>query len=132
MPVRTHRWNDPREAGDGTRILVCRYRPRGVPKADETWDQWLAQLGPSKELHAAYYRKTGSGIPWAVYRGRYLSEMLGQRSEIQKLAERVAGGGTITLLCSSHCVREDRCHRSLLRDLIEAAVPGSAAIGKVT
>ena len=28
MPIRTRRWNDPPEPGEGLRILVCRYRPR--------------------------------------------------------------------------------------------------------
>jgi hypothetical protein len=43
-----------------------------------------------------------------------------QRDKIADLARRVAGGETITLLCSSKCDRESRCHRSLLRELIEA------------
>ncbi len=33
MPIRTKRWNDPRDPGDGFRLLVCRYRPRGLRKA---------------------------------------------------------------------------------------------------
>ena len=33
--VRTKRWNEPIDAAaDGTRVLVTRYRPRGVAKAD--------------------------------------------------------------------------------------------------
>src|SRR5437763_1984499 len=44
--VQTRRWNDPRSPADGTRILICRYRPRGVRKADETWDEWWQDLGP--------------------------------------------------------------------------------------
>ena len=38
--VRTRRWNDPAQPGEGVRLLICRYRPRGVRKEDETWDQW--------------------------------------------------------------------------------------------
>jgi hypothetical protein len=45
MPVITKQWDDPKE--DGTRILVCRYRPRGLRKDDETWDIWMPELGPS-------------------------------------------------------------------------------------
>jgi hypothetical protein len=37
------------------------------------------------------------------------------------LAVRVAAGETVTLLCSSACVDADRCHRSLLAELIERA-----------
>lgn len=107
---------------DGVRILICRYRPRGVKKSEETWELWLANLGPSKELHAAVYGKTGPGISWATYRMKYLQEMRSQRPAIAELARRVAGGETIMLLCSSHCVKESRCHRSLLRELIEREV----------
>ncbi len=120
MPIKTKRWDDPVESDDGFRLLITRYRPRGLAKADETWDAWDKELGPSVELHAAVYGKGGrTAIPWAVYRQRYLKEMLGRRERIKALAERVRAGETITLLCSSQCVREDRCHRSLLKRLIE-------------
>jgi uncharacterized protein YeaO (DUF488 family) len=116
--IRTRRWNDPADADDGTRILICRYRPRGVRKEDETWDEWHPNLGPSKELHAAFWGKTGAPITWSVYRASYLKEMRGQREAIRALADRVARGEQITLLCSSACVRESRCHRSLLKELL--------------
>jgi uncharacterized protein YeaO (DUF488 family) len=120
--IRTRRWDDPKEDGDGQRILTTRYRPRGLPKADETWDVWMPNLGPSKELHAAAYGKVGIGINWATYRARYLAEMRSQREPIAELAKRVSAGETITLLCSSQCDREARCHRSILKELIEAAM----------
>jgi uncharacterized protein YeaO (DUF488 family) len=127
MPIKTKRWNDPVEPDDGFRLLICRYRPRGVKKQDETWDQWIPSLGPSAQLHAAVYGKHGtSPIPWSVYRQRYLREQRANRELIESLAQRVAKGEAITLLCSSACVRESRCHRSLLRQLIEAATPADA------
>lgn len=119
MPIRTKRWDDPRESDDGFRLLVCRYRPRGLPKAEETWDEWNADLGPSKELHAAAYGKKGLKFTWDDYRRRYLAEMKAQTAAIEELAARVRAGETITLLCSSSCDRESRCHRSLLKELIE-------------
>jgi hypothetical protein len=36
--IRTRRWNDPVDLDHGNRVLVCRYRPRGVRKDAETWD----------------------------------------------------------------------------------------------
>jgi uncharacterized protein YeaO (DUF488 family) len=119
MPIKTKRWDDPRDGDDGFRLLITRYRPRGLPKAEETWDAWNPQLGPSKELHAAAYGKAGLKFHWDDYRRRYLAEMRTQTAAIDELAKRVASGETITLLCSSACVRESRCHRSLLRELIE-------------
>src|SRR3954467_6650970 len=111
MPIRTKRWDDPKDEGDGFRLLVTRYRPRGVRKEDETWDAWDARLGPSVELHAAAYGKGRPPVAWPLYRSAYLREMLPQAREIEALAGRVAGGETITLLCSSQCTRESRCHR---------------------
>jgi uncharacterized protein YeaO (DUF488 family) len=122
MPVRTRRWNDPVLAGDGLRLLICRYRPRALPKAQETWDEWWPEVGPSRELHAAFYGKNGPPIGWNEYRKRYLEEIKDQRALIGELAERVRRGETITLLCSKACEDESQCHRSLLRALIEKAV----------
>jgi len=97
VPVRMRRWNDRRLPGDGLRLLICRYRPRGVRKSDETWDEWDPDLGPSREMKE-------------------------QQKRIEELASRVRAGETITLLCSSACVDDAHCHRSLLRELIETAV----------
>jgi uncharacterized protein YeaO (DUF488 family) len=124
MPIRTKRWNDPIDLADGFRLLVCRYRPRGVSKSDETWNSWDPALAPSKALHAAMYSEDASKLPWPVYRRRYLDEMKSQLPRIQALADRSRAGETITLLCSSACARESRCHRSLLRELVETAEPG--------
>src|SRR5437870_10666546 len=122
MPIKTKRWNDPRKRDDVFRLLICRYRPRGVPKADETWDEWCPELGPSEKLHADFYGKNGPPIGWDEYRRRYLEEMEGQeqQKDIEELAELVAEGKTITLLCSSACEDPAHCHRTLLRELIEA------------
>jgi uncharacterized protein YeaO (DUF488 family) len=118
--IRTRRWNDPPQEGDGTRILVCRYRPRGVKKSDETWDEWVPDLGPSRELHHEVY--SDKGLPWGEYRHRYLAEMREPRPAfyIRALQQRVAAGEHLTLLCSSACVDEALCHRSLLKALIES------------
>ncbi|MHB8874347.1 MAG: DUF488 domain-containing protein [Myxococcaceae bacterium] len=122
MEIRTRRWNDPRLEGDGFCLLITRYRPRGVRKEDETWDAWWPQLGPSKELHAAFYGKHGKPIGTAEYQKRYLAEIQSQQERIAELAARARRGETITLLCSSACLEEHRCHRTLLRELILEAV----------
>jgi uncharacterized protein YeaO (DUF488 family) len=122
MPIKTKRWNDPKKKGDGFRLLICRYRPRALPKKDETWDRWWSQLGPSKKLHADFYGKDGPPISWEEYRQRYLDEMKEQGDSIAVLAEQVAAGKTITLLCSSACEDASHCHRTLLKQLIEEQV----------
>ncbi len=123
MPIRTRRWNDPIIKGEGTRILITRFRPRGVRKEREGWDEWLKHLGPSEELHAAAYGKGQEPISFDEYRERYLQEMTAQGPRIHQLAERVRAGESISLLCSSACPDPERCHRTLLKELIEAELP---------
>jgi len=120
MPIRTRRWCDRNQKGDGLRLLICRYRPRGVRKEDETWDAWAPDLGPSRQLHADFYGKHGPPITWEQYRTRYFQEMETQAENIAELADLMREGKTITLLCSSACEDESHCHRTLLKGLIEA------------
>jgi uncharacterized protein YeaO (DUF488 family) len=122
MPLKTKRWDDEVEPDDGFRLLVCRYRPRYLKKEFETWEAWMPELGPSVALHAGAYGKGGLKIGWDIYRRRYLLEMRAQKELIADLARRVKNGEPITLLCSSSCVKESRCHRSILAELIEEAV----------
>ena len=123
MPVRTKRWNDPADADDGFRLLVCRIRPRGVPKTDEPWDEWWPDLGPSRDLLDDFHGKRGDAITWDAYVPRYLDEMRGaaQLWRIRDLARRVGEGDTVTLLCSSACTDPARCHRTLLARLVTTA-----------
>lgn len=120
MPLKTKQWNDRKAADDGWRLLICRYRPRGVAKAKETWDAWCPDLGPSRQLHADFYGKNGPPITWEQYRVRYLEEMKAQEELIDELARLVAEGKQVTLLCSSACNDASHCHRTLLAQLIEA------------
>ncbi len=120
MALRTRRWNDAAEPDDGFRLLVCRLRPRGVSKADETWDDWWPDLGPSRGLLDDFHGKRGAPIDWAEYRRRFLDEMGGptQLWRLRDLARRLAEGEAITLLCSAACTDPSRCHRTLLADLL--------------
>lgn len=129
VPLKTKRWDEPAEPDDGFRILICRYRPRALPKAEETWDKWYADLGPSKELHAGFYGKNGPPLGLEEYTRRYLEEMQASQPQelIDGLAELVAEGKTITLLCSRQCVDPSRCHRTLLRGLIEERLRAMAS-----
>ena len=128
MPLKTKRWDEPAEPDDGFRVLICRYRPRALAKKDETWHKWYPDLGPSKELHAAFYGKNGTAIGMEEYRVRYLEEMKPREEIIDALAELIAEGKTITLLCSRQCVDEKNCHRSLLRGLIEERLAARVSV----
>lgn len=129
--IKTKKWDDASEPDDGFRLLICRDRPRALPKKKETWDLWWAQLGPSKELNAQFYPKEGTPIGMEEYTKRYLAEMAGeeQQESITVLAQKVAEGKTITLLCSSSCDDPTHCHRTLLKTMIDARLASLATKG---
>jgi len=115
--VKTKSVYDPAEELDGERILVSRYRPRGISKERLLESAWLRSVAPSPELLRAW--KAGS-ISWEEYVSRYHEEMSAHKKEIEELAEK-ARAGTITLLCFK---REGNpcCHRHLLKRLIEKSM----------
>ena len=121
MPLKTKRWCVPAEPDDGYRVLVCRFRPRGLPKAKETWDVWMKELGPSAPLLADFHGKGGVTLTLDTYRERYLREMEAQKERIAELAARLDRGENVTLLCSKDCIIEPACHRTILAELVEAA-----------
>ncbi|HEY6877157.1 MAG TPA: DUF488 family protein [Polyangiales bacterium] len=128
--MRTKRWNDPAAPDDGLRVLICRYRPRGVPREGEPWDAWTTALAPSKALHAAAYGKEGAPkLPFPEYERRFREEMTASQFWITGFAKRIAAGETITLLCSSACTDEAHCHRSIVKRLLEEAAAPSEVHG---
>ena len=83
----------------------------------------LEEVSPDAvALEEAFYGKNGSPITWEEYKQRYLEEMKQQEALIKQIAAVVAEGKTITLLCSSACKDAAHCHRTLLKELIEAEV----------
>lgn len=123
--IGSKRWNDPARDDDGTRILIARFRPRGVAKANETWVEWHRELSPSEGLHAAYYGKLGVEITWDQYRTKFLEQMRGQEMHIEALARRVLRGEKLTLLCSNACIDPARCHRTLVIELVHDLIARS-------
>ena len=120
----THgRWNTPREPEDGFRVLITRYRPRGLPKAKETWDVWWKELGPSPELFARFKGKASPAVTLDEYRALYEEEMRAPQSQrrIAELAAKLDRGERVMLLCSRDCFIAEACHRTVLARLVEAA-----------
>src|SRR3954470_1577515 len=118
--IKTRRWNDKPESDEGFKLLITRYRPRALPKAEETWDAWWKELGPSPALFDAVYGKGQPAIAWAEYARRYREEMRAPtpHGKIAWLAQSLARGERLSLLCSSLCTDETKCHRTVLRDLL--------------
>ncbi len=110
--IRLKRVYDPPSPEDGRRILITRYWPRGVPKA--AVDEYTTKVAPSRELLREIKHE---GLAWEALVPRYLEEMKNPDAvaEIRRLAK-LAESERITLMCT--CEDEQRCHRSLLKDLI--------------
>lgn len=115
MDIRTKRVYEPPSPQDGFRLLVMRKWPRGVSRS--AVDAWDRELGPSLSLLERYRR---GGQDWEAYRREYEAEMRGKPEKLRALAEK-ARQGTLTLLCV--CQDESRCHRSVLKRLVEGLEP---------
>ena len=59
MAVKTKSIYEPAEAGDGVRVLITRYYPRGVKK--DSFDRWVKALSPSRELLSSYRKERRPG-----------------------------------------------------------------------
>ena len=122
MPVRIVRLGSPRAEGEGLRIGTVRRPPRGVPKADfakrDFYDVWLPNLAPSEELLKAGLDAQDDAARWKAFVRRYRAEM--KRPEPRAVLDLLAAlshGTSFAVGC--YCADESRCHRSILRELLE-------------
>ena len=111
--IRTKRIYDAPSPDDGHRLLVMRMWPLGIRK--EAVDEWEPDLGPSRALIADFRQ---GHIDWPQFASRYQAEM-SEKGELLARAREQAQRETVTLLCS--CADESRCHRTLLKGLLERA-----------
>jgi uncharacterized protein YeaO (DUF488 family) len=120
MPIRIVRLGDPRAADEGLRIGTVRRPPRGVPKADfaarDFYDVWLPEVAPSEEL-----LKLGQAADdtdrWRTFTRRYRAEM--KRPEKAHVLDLLAAlSRTTSFSVGCYCASEERCHRSILRELL--------------
>ena len=115
---------DPKK--DGLRLLVTRFRGRGMPTT--RYDVWMPSLGPSESL----LRKFSDGnISWATFKKEYQAELFmdgpidarsktiknhGQKFSL-RLIKKLAQKGSVSLLC--HCAEDqEQCHRHVLQSVI--------------
>jgi uncharacterized protein YeaO (DUF488 family) len=110
--IRTKRVYDPPSPDDGYRLLVMRLWPRGVRK--DAVDGWEKELAPSLDLLRAFQ---SGRIDWDEFARCYRAEVAEKRVLLDDLSRR-ARTGTVTVLCG--CRDESRCHRTLLKELVEA------------
>jgi uncharacterized protein YeaO (DUF488 family) len=120
MSVRVVRLGTPRLPGEGTRIGTVRRPPRGVPKsqfAKQNWyDVWFPTLAPSVETMKQGQAAT-SPAHWSAFARKYKAEMAAPeaRHALELLA---ALSHTTDFSVGCYCEHEDRCHRSILKQLL--------------
>ena len=120
MSVRVVRLGSTRAAGEGTRIGTVRRPPRGVPKTEfskQNWyDVWFPNLAPTVETMKLGLNAT-SDADWRAFAKTYRAEMNepGPKHDLDLLA---ALSHTTSFSVGCYCEDENRCHRSILRDLL--------------
>jgi len=120
MSVHIVRLGTPRGRGEGLRIGTVRHPPRGVPKrehAKQDWyDVWLPELAPSAET-VKRAQAADTDRAWAGFVKKYRSEMAKpERARLLDLLAALSREADFAVGC--YCEREERCHRSVLRQLL--------------
>ena len=121
MAIRVARLGTARAKGEGLRLGTVRRPPRGVRKADYArrnfYDLWLPELAPSAALFKWYFAAPMSERRWASYVKRYRREMAQPSAQrMLELLARLSRQADFAVGC--YCEREERCHRSILRQLL--------------
>ncbi|MBT5434511.1 MAG: DUF488 family protein [Rhodospirillaceae bacterium] len=121
MSISIVRPGSPRQKGEGLRIGTVRRPPRGVAKdrfaADDWYDVWYPELSPSAELVKLALAAT-TDKEWAAFVRAFRKEMdaPAARHTLDLLA---ALSHSADLSVGCYCENENRCHRSVLRKILE-------------
>lgn len=123
MTVRVVRLGAPRLGDEGPRLGTVRRPPRGVPRSEfarrDFYDAWYPNLAPGV---ATMKLGLGAQTPaqWKRFEKAYRAEMAAPDAartiEVLALLSRHAN---FSVGC--YCEDESRCHRSILRELLERA-----------
>lgn len=120
MAVRIVRLGSSRAPREGLRIGTVRRPPRGVPKAEfssgDWYDVWFPNLAPSPET-VQVGLEAESDREWEAFAKRYRAEMaVAENSRVLDLLAALSHTSNFAVGC--YCEHEERCHRSILRELL--------------
>jgi uncharacterized protein YeaO (DUF488 family) len=121
MAITIVRLGSRRAPGEGLRIGTVRRPPRGVPKAEfakrDFYDVWLPTLSPSAPLvKSALSAETDK--QWNTFVRRFRVEM--SKPDAAALLNVLAAlSHTTNFAVGCYCEDESRCHRSILRQLLD-------------
>jgi uncharacterized protein YeaO (DUF488 family) len=121
MAIRIVRLGTARVEDEGLRIGTVRRPPRGVPKSrfasGDWYDVWYPNLAPSAEnVQSALAATTDK--EWAAFTRKYRAEMAKpDAARTLDLLAALSHRSNFSVGC--YCENEARCHRSLLRGLLQ-------------
>ena len=103
------------------RIGAARRPPRGVKKSDyarlDYYDVWMPELSPSQKWVSWALSQPWSGARWRKFARNYRREMRDPRAQhLLDLLAALSRKANFSVGC--YCEQEERCHRSLLRELL--------------
>ncbi len=121
MPIAVVRLGSPRKRSEGMRLGTVRRPPRGVRKSEiatrDSYDVWLPVVAPSQEL-VTLAQQSDDARSWKTFARRYRAEM--KRPEAARTLDLLAALSHQTnLSIGCYCENEQRCHRSILKALLE-------------
>lgn len=122
MPIAIVRLGSPRQPHEGPRLGTVRRPPRGVPKSEfskrDFYDLWLPMLSPSADLVSFAQHSTGDEKAWKTFERKFRAEMKNPAAaQLLDLLATLSHQTSFSLGC--YCDREERCHRSILRRLLQ-------------
>jgi uncharacterized protein YeaO (DUF488 family) len=110
---------------EGVRIGTVRRPPRGVKKTEYAarnfYDVWLPELAPSETLVSWAQAGPWTDRRWETFARRYRGEMAAP-SASRLLAVLRALATTTNFSIGCYCADPERCHRTLLLDLLRPGV----------
>jgi uncharacterized protein YeaO (DUF488 family) len=120
VPIRVVRLGSPRAANEGLRLGTVRRPPRGVPKARfaalDFYDVWLPNLSPSQPLVTAA-QQADDDRSWIAFERKFRAEM--NKPDAARVLDMLAALSHQTnFSVGCYCENENRCHRSVLRQLL--------------
>jgi uncharacterized protein YeaO (DUF488 family) len=124
MAIRIVRLGEPRAKDEGLRVGTVRRPPRGVKKEDfarrDYFDVWLPELAPTQELVSWAMEKPLTPDRWKTFEKKYRAEMKApERQHTLSLLAALSKQTNLSVGC--YCEDGTRCHRAILRVLLEGA-----------
>ena len=120
MAIRIVQLGSDRAPEEGVRIGTVRRPPRGVPKAEFSrrnyYDVWLPTLSPTPEL-VSEAQAAQTDAEWKAFVRKFRAEM--NSGDASKMLDTLAAlSATANFSVGCYCEDENRCHRSVLRQLL--------------